>query len=219
MTQFSEDVCRAWQSGVLIALCGIDGSGKSTILAALQDRLRASGFPVTLTQQPTNFYRQARPVRDYHDRGAEGSCQEALALLSAADRLLHVKLEVVPALTRGDVVLSHRFLDATYAIFAARGLDRSWLRQINQFCPPAHATILLDCPGDVACERIARRGGAIRLEERSPELLERIRREYLAGAAESTLVVDALLPSETVIETCEAHVRSAIATRRSNVRS
>jgi dTMP kinase len=181
----------AWSRGCVVALCGIDGSGKTTLIQGLADRLRSEGYRVHETRQPTDFYRTAQPVRDYHDRGESAMSEQALALLSAADRLLHLRTDVVPALEADSIVLTDRFLHATYAIFTARGVDPHWLAEINRYCPPPHVAILLDCPPEVAVGRIRARGGYIRLEERSIERLAAIRQSYLEVLRSTATVIDA----------------------------
>lgn len=116
---------------------------------------------------------------------------EGLALLSACDRLLHLRNEVIPALEAGHVVISDRFLHASQAIFRARGVDADWLATINGYCPPPHLCVLLDCPVAIARERIERRGGYIRLEERSSSRLEAIRQSYLEVVPADAVTIDA----------------------------
>jgi dTMP kinase len=194
-----DEIMAAWDSGFVVAVCGIDGSGKSSVMEELAARTRGLGLECTTTRQPTAFYRSSEHVRTYHDNGVAGMWEEGIALLSACDRLLHLRTEVVPALRRGGVVISDRFLHATYAIFEARGVDAEWLRSINAYCPPPHLCVLLDCPAEVAMRRIHARGGYIRLEERSYERLEAIRQRYLAVVPDDAVVIDATQPAERVL--------------------
>jgi dTMP kinase len=181
----------AWDKGVVVAICGIDGSGKSTVAESLAGSLAELGVATTLTRQPTDYYRGDPHVRRYHDDGEGSMWEEGLALLSACDRLLHLREEVVPALEAGHVVISDRFLHATQAIFRARGVCGDWLATINSYCPPPHLCVLLDCPVPVALERIRLRGGYIRLEERSPDRLEVIRQSYLEVVPPDAAIIDA----------------------------
>jgi dTMP kinase len=192
-------VDEAWRQGTVVAICGIDGSGKSTLATSLAQALERLDVKVTLTRQPTDYYRNDRNVRHYHDEGDSPMWEEGLALLSACDRLLHLRTEVIPALNEGGVVISDRFLHATHAIFRARGVDGRWLSVINQYCPPPHICVLLDCPTNVARERIERRGGHIRLEERSSAALEAIRRSYLKIVPADAVVLDATATPEMLL--------------------
>ncbi len=134
--------------------------------------------------------------------------EEGLALLSACDRLLHLRTVIVPALEQGHTVICDRFLHATHAIFRARGVDPAWLSSINQYCPPPHVCILLDCPAQTARERIDRRGGHIRLEERSQATLEAIRESYLEVVPCDAIVLDATLEREILLDRAVAAIRS-----------
>lgn len=204
----------AWQRGTVIALCGIDGSGKSTVGARLAESLARLGVDVTLTRQPTYYYRRDPHVRAYHDDGEGSMWEEGLALLSACDRLLHLRSEVVPALEAGRVVISDRFLHATHAIFRARGVDPDWLEVINRYCPPPHLCILLDLPAAVAHERIKRRGGHIRLEESSCERLEAIRRSYLEVVPTDGVILDATATTDELHKRALAAVKPLVLARQ-----
>ncbi len=200
-----DDIARAFDRGRLIAVCGIDGSGKTTLISALGARLRARGFDVETTRQPTDFYRTNIAVRAYHDTGEQMMWPEGIALLSACDRLLHLRRDIVPALDRGAIVLCDRYVAAAYAIFAARGLPVDWVEAINTYVPPAHMTLLLDLPATTAVERIARRGEHIRLEERSAAFLERVRQQYRHHAADA-IVLDALQSADDLTDRAEAAI-------------
>jgi dTMP kinase len=204
----------AWLRGTVVAICGIDGSGKSTLASSLADSLRAADVPVTLTRQPTDYYREDPHVRRYHDEGQALMWEEGLALLSACDRLLHLRSVIVPALEQGHTVICDRFLHATHAIFRARGVEPEWLATINHYCPPPHICILLDCPAPTARERIDRRGGHIRLEERSVQALEAIRSSYLEVVPDDAIVLDATLTPETLLSRAVEAVRSLEACQR-----
>ncbi|QWA23237.1 dTMP kinase [Streptomyces sp. JCM17656] len=194
--------------GLVIAVCGIDGAGKTTLIETLARTLEASGEAVHVTRQPTSFYRSLEPVRTYHDEGAGNIPAECLALLSAADRSLHLAREVLPALLAGKTVISDRFVAAAAAIFETRGLSRSWIDEVNRFCPPPHGQILLDISGEEAVERIRQRGGYIRLEERSASTLEAIRQNYLRQRQENCLVLDAQATPESIAEQARRYVIS-----------
>ncbi|WP_317447678.1 dTMP kinase [Streptomyces collinus] len=194
----------------MIAVCGIDGAGKTTLIETLARSLGQSGEAVHVTRQPTSFYRGLEPVRTYHDEGACNIPAECLALLSAADRSLHLAQEVLPALMAGKTVISDRFVAAAAAIFETRGLSRSWIDEVNRFCPPPHGQILLDISGEAAVERIRQRGGYIRLEERSAETLEAIRQNYLRQRQENCLVLNALESPESIADQAGGYVTSMI---------
>ena len=99
--------------GLFIALEGGDGAGKSTQLALLRQWLESLGRTVVVTREPggTPFGRHVRDLVLHGDHVAP----RAEALLFAADRAHHVETLVRPALERGDVVLTDRYLDSSVA--------------------------------------------------------------------------------------------------------
>ena len=99
--------------GLFIALEGGDGAGKSTQLALLRQWLESLGRTVVVTREPggTPFGRHVRDLVLHGDHVAP----RAEALLFAADRAHHVETLVRPALERGEVVLTDRYLDSSVA--------------------------------------------------------------------------------------------------------
>src|SRR5690242_14637174 len=103
----------AMHRGMLVALEGIDGSGTSTQMGPLAALVRARGCEVVTTAEPTGgpigmLLRQALRRQLRLD-------DATLALLFAADRLDHLSHEVEPALARGAVVLTDRYILSSYA--------------------------------------------------------------------------------------------------------
>jgi dTMP kinase len=171
--------------GCLIAFCGLDGSGKTTQMELARRDLEAWGVEVVMTRQPSDWYRRDETVRAYLDegkgRGAK-NIEHELALFAAADRLRHIRTVIDPAVERGAVVLTDRYVYSSYAYFAARGLQEGlpWLQEINSLAPDPDAVFLLDVPAPVAVERVLRRGGAkLKYEERRIEIFEEVRCQLL----------------------------------------
>src|SRR5512138_3885475 len=111
---------------------GVEGSGKSTQLALLAERLSARGVPVRRTREPggTGLGERLRgilldPAQRHLDAVAE-------FLLFEADRRQHVREVIRPALESGAWVLCDRFSDSTEAYQAAgRGLDAEWVAAVD----------------------------------------------------------------------------------------
>jgi dTMP kinase len=168
----------------LIALEGIDGSGKST-----QARILASEMPealVTLTSEPGATGLGAGLRRLLLDRELAPVGERTEALLLAADRAQHVAEVVGPALAAGRWVVSDRFSGSTLAYQGyGRGLDLDDLRRLVAWATGGiepDLNVLVDVPLDVARGRRAA-GTDDRLESLSTDFHQRVRHGYLELAA------------------------------------
>lgn len=208
---------RLSKGGMLIAFEGGEGSGKSTQARLLAEWLTERGVAVTSTHEPgaTEF---GQRVRSILLDSADGSLTpRAEALLFAADRAHHVDTVIRPALDRGDVVLTDRYVDSSLAYQGAgRALSVEDIRRLSRWATSGlrpDLTVLLDVDPDVGLQRAhAEGGGADRLERESPDFHHRVRRAFRAladAAPDRYLVIDASRPPETVA----AIVRTAAAKR------
>jgi len=138
-----------------IALEGIDGSGTTSQCGAIETWLAGRGHEVVRTREPSGGA-IGRLVRERLAADAPPLDRGALALLFAADRLDHVRSEIEPAVARGAVVLTDRYLLSSLA-YQSLDLPLSWVVEINARAPRAHLNVLIDLPADVAVARVARR--------------------------------------------------------------
>lgn len=165
-------------SGVFVVFEGIDGVGKSTVCAAVAERLRARGLGVTVTAEPTHggigaFIRSG---------GAGHVSQRTEALLFVADRNDHTE-RIVREVDSGRVVLCDRYFASTVAYQSAKldgdATDRDWLISINSdFTGRPDATILLDMDPRDSLGRVDSRGEEVSKFE-NLGFLEQVRRNYL----------------------------------------
>ena len=165
--------------GRLISIVGFDASGKTTQVEELGKRFRELGNEVVETRQPTDWYRSNDLVRSFQSVG--GSAKEAriLALMAAADRLLHVKEVIVPALERGAVVICDRYVYATFAVFIHRGVEVDLLVEINRGIPQPERAYFLEVPTVELVRRLAERdGNNLQFEELAEDRIESIVRTY-----------------------------------------
>ncbi|MFF0715937.1 dTMP kinase [Streptomyces bauhiniae] len=183
-------------NGFFISLEGGDGAGKSTQAEALAEWIRAKGHEVVLTREPgaTPVGKRLRSI--LLDVSEAGLSHRAEALLYAADRAEHVDTVVRPALERGAVVISDRYIDSSVAYQGAgRDLSPTEIARINRWATGGlvpHLTVLLDVPPEVARERFTE--APDRLESEPAEFHARVRSGFLTLAAADPgryLVVDA----------------------------
>ncbi len=197
-------------AGVFVAFEGGDGAGKSTQARILGDWLSEQGREVVLTREPGGT-ELGRTVRDVVLHGGHVT-PRAEALLFAADRAHHVATVVRPALERGAVVLTDRYLDSSIAYQgAARKLARTEVRDLSLWAAQGllpHLTVLLD----LAPREGRSRRGAVhdRLEREDDDFHDRVRRgfrELAAADPDRYLVLDAARSPQHLHDEVQARFR------------
>ncbi|MFN3835153.1 MAG: dTMP kinase [Glycocaulis sp.] len=203
--------------GRFITLEGGEGTGKSTLAAALEDALGRRGIVVERTREPGGTP-GAEMIRDLLVNGpAERWTAMSEALLFFAARHDHVERRIRPALDKGCWVLCDRFFDSTTAYQgAAGGVDARSLETLRQlvlggFRPDL--TLILDLDPGAGLARADNRGtGEARFESKGLTFHERLRQGFLDIAKEELercVVIDAGQPQEAVL----AEALKAIETR------
>ncbi|MBX7269438.1 dTMP kinase [Micromonospora sp. Llam7] len=196
-------------AGLFVVFEGGEGAGKSTQLAELAERLRSQGRDVVVTREPGATGIGARIRSLVLDTTAdEAPSPRAEALLYAADRAHHVATVVRPALVRGAVVISDRYVDSSLAYQGAgRTLpvdEVSWLSSWATGGLKPDLVVLLDVDPRTGLSRVAARSEtADRLEAESVAFHERVRYAFLDLAAADPkryLVLDAARPAEEIAE-------------------
>ena len=190
--------------GRLITLEGGEGAGKSTVLAALRERLARQGVEVVVTREPggTAFGEAVRAL--VLDPAQREVCAESELLLMFAARAQLVREVILPALANGQWVLSDRFTDASFAYQAGgRGQPQARIADLAAWAAPVvpDLTLLLDLPVADGLARAGARGVADRIERESEAFFERVRRAYRDRAAaepERFRVIDASRPVDVV---------------------
>lgn len=173
-------------TGRLISFEGSEGSGKSTQIARLAERLQAAGREVVATREPggTEIGEQIRNIIVHNSRGDE-MCPETELLLFTAARAQVVREVIVPALERGAVVLSDRYLDSSTVYQGiARNLAPGPVSAINQFAVGdvmPHLTVVIDVPTEVSLARIRQRASDLpdRMERENISFYTKVREGYL----------------------------------------
>lgn len=139
------------KKGVLIAFEGIDGTGKSTQLPLLAAYLRKQGYSVVETREPTHGPYGLK-IRALFQNRRQVSREEELDLF-VQDRRQHVDECIVPALKRGQIVLTDRYYFSTAAYQGADGEDPETIFARNDFAPEPDLVLLFTM---TATESIAR---------------------------------------------------------------
>lgn len=193
---------------VLITIEGIDGSGKSTLISMLKEKL--AGPDVVFTREPGSSWIGEQVRRAV----AEESDPVAEALLFMADHAQHLATIIRPSLAAGRLVISDRYSDSRYA-YQAVSLDGiiteplAWLKAVHRgWTVTPDLTYLLVLSPDEAVKRLA---GNHRLEHfETEENLKRVQQVYLElAAAEPSrfVIVDALLEKEEIADFIAEDIR------------
>jgi dTMP kinase len=198
-------------TGCFVALEGGEGAGKSTQAARLAAWLRTEGYDVLLTHEPgdTEVGQKLRQI--VLDPATGDISHRTEALLYAADKAEHVDRVVAPALSRGAVVITDRYVDSTLAYQGAgRDLVDREVERIARWATSdlrPHLTVVLDLPPQQGLTRFEERD---RIEAESVAFHERVREMFLrlaTGSSEHYLVLDARRPVEEIAAAIQARVR------------
>ena len=201
------------KKGLFISFEGIDGVGKSTQLDLLVRYFEEIGRTVCRTLEPggTDLGREIRELL-LHRKGEVAPRAEAL--LFAADRAHHVATLVRPALERGEVVVTDRYLDSSVAYQGSgRDLGFEQVRDLSLFAVDGllpHLTVLLDLDAEKAAARRSNTGA-------EPDRLERAKTEFFETARQSYLTMAAAEPSRWLVLDAEQSVEAMQAKIRERV--
>jgi dTMP kinase len=189
---------------VLITVEGLDGAGKTTLIAALARELEARGQRVLVLREPGGVEVSERIRALLADPGLEID-PRAEALLYAAARAQLVGEELRPLLDAGDTVLLDRFVDSSLAYQGAgRGLGVEEIRALNEFGTGGlrpDRTLLLRIDPAAGLARISDRP-ADRLERSDDAFFTAVAAAYdeLAAAEPDRIaVIDASRPPDAVL--------------------
>ncbi len=202
-------------SGAFICFEGGEGSGKSTQSRLLGSWLTEQGYAVRLTFEPgdTPVGRTLREIVLSPETGELADRTEVL--LYAADKAEHVETVVRPALDRGEVVVTDRYVDSSLAYQGAgRALDLAEVERLQRWATAdlrPHLTVVLDLEPEQGFGRFAERD---RMEGESVEFHQRVREAFLRMAEadpDHYLVLDARAPVDEIAAQVRDHVTPFLA--------
>ena len=191
-------------TGVFVCFEGGEGSGKSTQARALAAYLEQRGYHPLLTFEPGDTAVGKELRRIVLDPATGELSHRTEVLLYAADKAEHVDTVVMPALQRGQVVITDRYVDSLLAYQGGgRVLDLDDVERVARWATRdlrPHLTVVLDLDPERGLSRFDERD---RIEGESPDFFLRAREAFLALAAadpDHYLLVDAGRPADEVAE-------------------
>ena len=201
--------------GLLIAFEGGEGAGKTTQARLLAIWLREQGYDVIATHEPGATKVGMRLRALLLDTAHTGMSPRAETLMYAADRAEHVDSLIRPALERGAVVVTDRYVDSSLAYQGrGRNLPIAEIAGLNRWATGGlrpDLTILLDLPPMAGLVR--RAPSADRLEAEPAEFHQRVREGFLAQARaepQRYLVLDATRPPEQLSREIQDRIRDML---------
>lgn len=138
--------------GVFICLEGLDGCGKTTQAKLLARRLRRSCDAI-YTAEPSSG-KIGRFIKKHCLHGDKRISGVVEALLFAADRFEHVENTLLPALKRGRIVVSDRYVYSSLAYQGATGLELEWIERINEHAVRPDLAIFIDVEPETVVQRL-----------------------------------------------------------------
>lgn len=186
---------------IFIVIEGIDGSGKTTQIELLQQRMSEEGKQVAITSEPTDGF-IGRIIRDIM-RGAETTDPAVVAALYVADRMDHIthpEVGMLALMEKGYNIIASRYYFSSYA-FQGEYVSLEWLIHANSICKSrltADLTIYINIDPEICFERIKKSRASLDIYE-NLEKMKRTHHEYMkafdiAGMGENIVLVDGTLP-------------------------
>jgi dTMP kinase len=187
--------------GVFICIEGLDGSGKSTQAKMLVKKLNKTR-PAVYTAEPSHG-KIGSFIRRQCLYGEKRLPTAVEALLFAADRLEHVKNEVVPALKERKIVVCDRYVYSSLAYQGSAGLSLDWIETINKQAQKPDLCVFIDVAPKTVLERLRRKKSVME----KLETQEKVREVYLKFVEAGALIkVDGDKPKEVVADELYAKV-------------
>jgi dTMP kinase len=196
--------------GLLIAVEGIDGTGKSSQVRLLAETLRGKGYPVVVTREPTDGP-HGRQIRAFFLKRQELSPEAELELFMN-DRRQHVREIIAPALAAGEIVLTDRYYLSTAAYQGAAGRDPEEIMAANEvFAPVPDLVLLLTLPPALGIRRIRELRGEALNDFEQAAALNRVAEIFAALKRDYITRIDASASLASVRQAVAARVEELLA--------
>jgi dTMP kinase len=202
-------------TGVFVCFEGGEGAGKSTQARVLASALTDRGYHAVLTFEPGDTAVGKELRRIVLDPATGELSHRTEVLLYAADKAEHVDTVVMPALERGEVVITDRYVDSMLAYQGAgRALGLAEVDRVARWATRdlrPHLTVVLDLDPEHGLGRFDERD---RIEGESPDFFLRAREAFLTLAADDPdhyLVVDASRPADEIAQVVATRVEPLLA--------
>lgn len=141
------------KKGAFICIEGLDASGKTTHARRLVRDLKQRGFKAMYTTEPSSG-EIGKFIRTYILQRKERVPGAVEALLFAVDRVVHLEKRVKPALQKGKIVVSDRYVYSSLAYQGAAGLDLNWIEEINRSAVSPDLAIYIDVSPEILIKRM-----------------------------------------------------------------
>lgn len=145
--------------GFFVAIDGPNGVGKSTLIAAIKNKMEAAGYTVYTTKEPTDT-----ELGGYIRRFSENHSGKSLACLVAADRYEHISNEILPELKSGALVITDRYILSSLILQKMDGVSNEFILSLNSDIVKPDLQLAVFANEEVLQERLADRVVLTRFE-------------------------------------------------------
>lgn len=203
------------QYGLLVAIEGIDGSGKTTVARLAKKILEGKGLNVLLTKEPGQTV-LGEKIRSILQQEKKIICDKSEFLLFAANRAQHFKELIIPELQKGTIIISDRLSDSSLAYQGyGRDLDIDIIKTVNKWCMEniePDIIIYIDIDEATAMERIYKRKEDLTDFEREKTIFwKKVKLGFkeIFSNRKNVFILDGKLPEESLAQKAVAIIENA----------
>jgi len=188
------------KKSMFIVFEGIDGTGKTTMAKYVVDSLKKEQYDVVFLQEPSDS-KWGRELKEISNKKNIEITPEEELYIFVQDRKEDVKKNILPALERNRIIIMDRYYYSSCAYQGAKGLDFKKIKEDNEkFAPLPDMVFLLDCPVEVALQRIRSNRDNNFTNFEKKEYLKKVREMYNSFNDENIIRIDASQNLDEVIK-------------------